>query len=370
MNQSKKRSFRFRRRSSADTSRSANSVRQDGEGVILTKTLEKHRRRIIRGAKQYRLFFIKTNQYVVSFSLIVLAVALIAFSGFVYWRLYEVQDQSTFIYNITRVAPLPVARVGLTFVPYEDYLHDLRRQVHYFETHQQIDFNQPADDAQITLAEIKDSAMQRVIDNVYVKKLADKYNLVVSEQEIDKRLVLLQAQNKLGRNLDDIENVLKSFWAITLEEYRQLIEDKLLAEKVVRQRDIILGNRAQARAEEVLDKLQRGDDFAELAREYSENVVTAVNGGEYEFLLDLEEQEENPLVLQAIFETDVGQYSEIIDTGERLEIIQVITDEGNGRRRAAHISISYLPLSSVLKDIRQAEEVKIYIDDVSYNPNF
>ncbi len=337
------------------------------EQVIVTKTLEKHRRRIIRRAQRYRSFFINTNQYVVSISVVVLIVAGLLFSGLIYYRLYQSQDYSVFMYNVTRVLPLPVARVGSSFVSYEEYLRELRRQIHYFETQQQLDFNHPQADAQVTLPELKNAAMQRVIDQVYIEKQAEKYGLSVETEEVDQYLELLQEQNKLGRDLSDIENVLESFWGLTLKEYRQIVANNILRQKVIRVADEELDNNAYERMELILRQLNGGEEFAALAIRYSENATTAVNGGEYNFLLDLEEQEEDPLVLKAVFETQVDRFSEIIDNGQRLEIIKVLADEGEGQRRAAHISISYLPLSDILKDIRQTEPVMIYIDDVVYS---
>ena len=306
----------------------------------------------------------------VSMSLALLIVVATFFGAFIYWRLYRVQDYSTFSYNVTQVVPVPVGRVGSSFIFYKDYLQDFRRQVYYFETQQQLDFDQPEADDQVTLAELKNSAMQRVIDRIYIKKLAQRYELSVNAQEIDRHLELLQSQNKLGGDLDDIEDVLQSFWDLTLEEYRQIIADQLLQKKVVRHMDVQLNNNAYERTQAVLRQLKSGEDFAEVAGIYSEDVVTAVRGGEYNFLLDLEEQDEDPLVLQAIFETPVGQFSEIIDTGQRLVIVKVLANEGESLRRAAHISISYLLLNDVLKDIREDEPVTLYIEDVNYIPNF
>ena len=379
MNKSKKPSFwakfRFKRSSRSDrtdgddssSDRFKSNSPRDRDEIVINRTLERHRRRIIRRAQQYRSFFINTNQHIVSISLVVLIVAGLVFSGFIYLRLYRNQDYSVFIYNVTQILPLPVARVGSSFVSYEDYLRNLRRQIHYFETQQQVDFSQPDPDAQITLVELKNAAMQRVIDQVYIEKLAQRYDLSVTSEEIDERLELLQAQNKLGRDLDDIEDVLDNFWGLTLEEYRQIVANKILQQKVIRQMDETLENNAYARMQTILRRLNGSEDFAELAIIHSEDVITSVNGGEYNFLLDLEEREEDPLVLKAIFETPVGQFSDIIDTGERLEIIKVLSDEGEGLRRAAHIRISYLLLSDVLKDIREEEPVEIYVDDVIYN---
>ena len=100
--------------------------------MLATKILEKHRRRTIRRAQKYRSFSIRTNQHMVSMSLALLIVVATFFGAFIYWRLYRVQDYSTFSYNVTQVVPVPVGRVGSSFIFYKDYLQDFRRQVYYF----------------------------------------------------------------------------------------------------------------------------------------------------------------------------------------------------------------------------------------------
>ena len=368
MAKSKRFSFLRRRKTDVDDRPSPAGSMPEPE-MLATKILEKHRRRTIRRAQKYRSFFIRTNQHMVTISLALLIVAVLVFSAFVYWRLYRVQDHSAFMHNVTRVVPLPVGRVGSSFISYKDYLQDLRRQIYYFETQQQLDFAQSSPDDQVTLDELKNASLRRTIDRIYISKLAQRHSLSINPAEVDTRIELLQSQNKLGGDLDDIEDVLANFWGITLEEYRQIIADQLLQQEVVRYADA-LDNGAYERMESVLLQLKGGADFAETAGMYSEDVVTAVRGGEYNFLLDLEEQDEDPLVLKAIFETPVGQFSEIVDTGQRLAIVKVLADEGGGLRRVAHISISYLALSDVLRDIREEEPVTLYIEGVNYRPNF
>lgn len=339
----------------------------DREGIIVTRTVKRHRRRVIQRAQRYRSLTVNTNQRVVGVSLVVLVASLLIFSGVIYVRLYRSQEYSAFIHDVTKIAPVPVGRVGGTFVPYSQYLSILRRQVHYFETQQQVDFDNPVADAQVALIELKSEAMQQVIDQIYIEKLAAARDIEVTAEEIDQRFELLQAQNKLGDSSEDIEDVLDNFWGISLKEYRQIVADNMLREAVTRVMDEELGNNARERMELIFRRLSGGEEFALLAIRHSEDPSTAVNGGEYNFLLSLADQDEDPQVLQAVFETPVGQYSDIVDTGSRLEIIKVLSDEGDGTRRAAHISISYLLLSDILRDIRQEEPATIYIDGVTYS---
>ena len=330
--------------------------------------VNKYRRRAIERARRYRLAFLHTNQRIVFVSLAILFLAGLLFSALVYWRLYVVQDYSDFAYNTTRILPLPVARVGSSFVSYHDYLQDLRRQIHYFESQQRVDFDQPSPDDLVVLDELKQMAMQRVVTHSYIDQLASKHKLSVSDEEVDQRLRRLQRQGKLGRTEADTERVLLSFWGMSLSEYRHALRDELLHEKIVKKEDQLrLKDRsAQARIKEIERKLLAGADFADMAREYSDNVSTAIRGGEYERSLSLKESEKDPIVLETIFATPIGKMSGIIDSGRQLEIIKVLSDEGNGRRRAAHISIVYVSLGEILSEIQEKEDVKIYIQDVEY----
>ena len=354
--------------------------------ILETKAVEKHRQRIIKQAQKHRLAFISTNQRVVTTSLLVLLCAALFFASFTYWRLYRVQDYSDFSYNVTRVLPLPVARVGSSFVMYEDYLRELRRQVYYFEHQQQIDLSQDDDQNLITLAELKNLAMQRAITRIYVRQLAQEYDIEpVSVAEIDRRLATLKRQNKISKD-SALEDVLLTYWGLSLSEYRKVVEDIILQEKVTRVLDAHKGfieslevsgddenspqvGDARSRMEEIERRLSLDESFAALARELSEDINTASRGGEYNFLIADNSQQEHPLVVEAIFKTEVGQHSEIIDTGQRLEIVRVLEDGEDGQRRAAHITVFYISLSELLQKIEDEHPPSIYIKGVEYTSN-
>lgn len=353
-----------------DTESSSSSGDYEVLGVA---AVDRQRQRIIKQAKKHKLAFMSTNQRVVVSSIVVLLIATFFFASFIYWRLYLLQDYSDFGYNVTRVLPLPVARVGSSFVMYEDYLRELRRQVYYFEQQQQVDLSQPDQQNITTLDELKDLAMQRAVIRVYMQKLADQYDIpVTTEAEIDARLANFRQQNKIASE-EDLEDILRTFWDMDLREHRLVVGDIILQEKVIKlldqefKQDSVLGS-AQDRMAEIRRQLNVGQDFAEVAREHSEDINTAHRGGEYESLIVADRQQEHPKILEAIFATEVGEYSEIIDTGQRLVIIKVLADEGDGLRRVAHVAVFYIALSEVLQPVEEQQAVHIYIDGVEYFP--
>ncbi|MCY4010827.1 MAG: SurA N-terminal domain-containing protein [Candidatus Saccharibacteria bacterium] len=343
----------------------------EAQEILKTRAVEKYRQRTLRRAQKLKAhLLVHTNQKTVLWSLGVISITFLILSGIIYWRLYHAQDYSVFMYNITRFVPLPVARVGSTWIAYEDYLKQLHRQIHYFEIQQQVDFNDSTTQATISLQELKQQALQRVITATYIQKLADQYQLTVTEQEIDEELERLRRQNKLASDPEEIEGILDDFWDWSTADYRQVVAENLLQKKVVRVMDVILKNNALQRMKDIEVRLKNGASFSELAEEFSENPQTALNAGIHDFFFDLEDRHEDPIVLEAAFQTPIGQISDIIDTGERLEILKILSNEGEGLRRVAHIRIFYAPLTEVLQAIRQKEPVTIYIDGIDYSSQY
>ena len=262
---------------------------------------------------------------------------------------------SQFTYSVTRILPLPAARIGSTLISYNSYLKELRRYIHYFEVQQQHDLTDPG--AAASLLDFKQRSLKHVVNQAYIKKLAAANNIVVTDDELQAEFELLRQQNKLGSNDAVTASVLADFFGMTVDEYLNRVRDELLKQKVIASLD---KNQAQATAEAVWRQArQPGADFAQLARDHSDDLVSSAVGGEYGFWLDRSEQNESPKILEAVFSTDVGEVSPIIQTGYRLEIIKVIEDNGEGKRRAAHISFYFSIEAEILRDIK-AEQPPVY----------
>ncbi|MEM6998138.1 MAG: peptidylprolyl isomerase [Patescibacteria group bacterium] len=323
---------------------------------ITNDTVDEHRKEVLKGGKRFIYPIISTPRRILGISILVATLAIIGFSSFVALQLYRFNDYSDFSYNVTKVLPLPVARIGGTMVRYEDYLFELRRYVHYFEVQQGDDFT--TETGEQTLKEQRARSLEKVIDNAYIKKLARQNDITVSEQEIDAELELLRQQNKLGDGSEAFEDVLLDFWGWSVGDYRTSIRQELLTQKVVQ----ALDTSAHDRAERALARIQAGEDFATLAEELSDDVASASNGGEYGFLLDLEGQNEDPKVLNAVFNTQIGEVSGVVNTGYKLEIVKVLSDEGDGKRRAAHIAFLFGDITPALNDLKDEQPARVYLN--------
>lgn len=320
------------------------------------RRLRQYRHAIIRSGDKYRSSVIITPRRLVGLSLLIMFLAMIGLISYVSVRAYRHQDYSQFMSDVTRVIPVPVARVDTTFISYHEYLQELRRYTHYFESQQDLDLSDPNNDN--ILRDLKQRSLRHVVNQVYIDRLASEHKIKISDDEVEAELALLRQQNKLGGNEAETAAVLGEFFGLSIDEFLDRIRDELLKQKVVAKLD---QRQAQSRAESIRQRAVAGEDFAELAQLNSDDPVSSAIGGEYNFWLDIDEQNETPAVLAAVFETEVGGISPIIQTGYRLEIIKVLEENSEGQRRAAHISFYFSTEVEILRDIKERQPAVYYL---------
>ena len=98
---------------------------------ITNDTVAEHREAVLAGARKFIYPLQHSKHRVVRTSAILLVTALIAFFSFVGLELYKFQSTATFLYDVTKVIPLPVAKAGTSWISYESYLFELKRNMHY-----------------------------------------------------------------------------------------------------------------------------------------------------------------------------------------------------------------------------------------------
>jgi hypothetical protein len=321
---------------------------------ITNETVAEHREEMLSSARKFIYPLKHTRQRIVKVSVVLFIAGLIVFMGYVALALYKVQSSSAFVYGVTRVLPLPAAKAGSSWVSYESYLFELRHLKHYYETQQEVDFSSESGKAQ--LQDFKQQAMDQVIADAYVKQLAHRNNISVSDTEVDDAIHLLREQNRLGNSDGEFEDVLKEFWGWSVADFRHELSLQLLSQKVVAALDTAAGDKART----AYAQLQNGTDFAAVAKQFSDDAATKETGGEYPFLIDRSNRDVAPRVVDQLFRLQPGQTSEIVDTGYTLEIIKVISAD-NGKIRAAHISSAYKPVDEFVKPLRDETPPTKYI---------
>ena len=131
---------------------------------ITNDTVVDHREEVLSSARKY-IYPLQHSKYrVVRNSLWLLVLVVVVFVAVSGVELYKLQSTSTFMYDVTSVVPVPVAKTGKSWVSYEAYLFELRRNMHYYQTQQQADFSSKSGKAQ--LVRLKQQAMAQVIQEL------------------------------------------------------------------------------------------------------------------------------------------------------------------------------------------------------------
>lgn len=329
-------------------------ISDSGVPRITNDTVSKHREEVLSGARKYIYPLQHSRHKIVLISVVLLVVVGLSFMTYTLLSLYKFQNTSNFTYQLTRIMPLPVARVDGSFVSYEAYLFELRHYIHYFENQQEVDFS--TDQGKAQLAEQKKRSMEKVINQAYVQKIAQQKGLSVSRDEIDAQLDLLRAQNRLGVDNKVFEDVLRDYWGWTVSDFRRSIEQELLAAKVIASLD----TETKARADAALAELKSGVDFAAVAKKYSDDVSTKEKGGDFGVAISQTDRNIPPQTVSAIFALQPGQYSGITNIGYGLEIVKLMSKEDD-KAKAARIYFAYKELNTFLNDLKSQKPATAYI---------
>lgn len=321
---------------------------------ITNETVAEHREEVLSSARKYIYPLQHSKHRLVRISIALLAAVILIFFTYCGLALYKFQSTSGFIYGVSRVIPFPVAKAGPSWVSYESYLFELRRNMHYYQTQQRANFS--TKDGKVQLAHLKQQAMAQVVQESYVKQLASINHVAVSNQAVSNQIILVRSQNRLGSNDRVFRDVLSQFWGWNEADFSRELKSQLLQQAVVAKLDTATNSHAQL----ALQQLHLGTDFATVAAQVSEDPVTKGNGGQYPNPITQTDRNISPAVTSEIFRLKAGQISPIINTGYTLEILKVI-DATSTSSHAAHIEFIFKGISTYTKPLQAKEKPHYYI---------
>jgi parvulin-like peptidyl-prolyl isomerase len=321
---------------------------------ITNETVEEHREEVLSSARKYIYPLQHPKHHIVRNSIAIFIGVLVIFFALCTLSLYKFQGTGTFIYDVTKIIPFPAAKAGSSWVSYESYLFNLRRNMHYYRTQQGADFGTAEGKTQLN--RLKRQAMAQVIQDAYVKQLAKEHQVSVSNQQVTDQINLLKTQNRLGSTDRVYKEVLSEFFGWSEADQRRALKQELLQQAVVAKLD----TGAQAKAKSALQALASGTDFAEVAKKYSEDPSTAANGGSYPVAITRNDPNVPPVVTAELFKLKPNQVSTIINTGYTLQIVKVISSSPNSVQ-AAHIQINFKDINTYVKPLQAREPAHQYI---------
>lgn len=321
---------------------------------ITNETIAVHREEVLSTARKYILPLQHSKHQVVLITSTLFVLVVVAFFTYCTLALYKFHTSSTFLYRVTQVIPFPIARTGGHFVAYENYFFELRRYTHYYENQQKTNFEDPQKRDQ--LVRFKKLALDKVVNDVYVKKLASDKHISVTDKEVDDQITTLRELNRLGGSNKVFEDVLKEYWGWSVADFRRSLRQQLLAQKLAATLDTTSATQANA----ALAELKGGAEFGAVAKKYSTDTATKDRAGEFGFAIDRTTRNISAQTINALFGLQPGQYSGVINVGNGLEIVKNI--EVNGEKvRAAHIFFEFKSIDKNINDLKDQQKAQVYL---------
>ncbi len=238
---------------------------------ITNDTIAEHREQILAGGRKFKYPLQYSKHKILINAVIVAMAAILLFSGWLWVMLYRVQATGDFFYSVTRIVPLPVARVDDEWVRYSDYLRRIRADIFYYENQESKDFQTEDGQRELNYNKRRELIVtQRV---AYAEGIARDKGINVTDAEVDARIDAQQKSD--GSDEATMTRMLKAYYNWTMAEYRQTIRDQLLEQKVA----FAVDDSAKNKAAKVVERLNAGEDFAAVAVETSDDPSVETTGG-------------------------------------------------------------------------------------------
>ncbi len=327
---------------------------QDGLPRITNETVAEHREEVLSSARKYIYPLQHSKHKIVLITTSLFIAAIVFFFSFTTFSLYKLKSHSAFLYGVTQVLPFPIAKANGNFVAYENYLFELKHYIHYYQNQQKLDFKSESGKQQ--LAEFKKRALDKVINDAYIKQLAKDNKVSVSDKEVNTEIQIVRTQNRLGGSDKVFEDVLKEYWGWSLNDFKRSLKQQILAQKLLP----VLDPATTARAAAARAELSSGADFAATAKKYSDDVSTKDAGGEFGFPIDKANRDIAAQTTAVLFKLKAGEVSEVINAGYSLEIVKNIEVQGD-KVRSAHILFNFKDINTYINDLKDKKKTSLYI---------
>jgi parvulin-like peptidyl-prolyl isomerase len=274
----------------------------------------------------------RTIGIVISSVVAVLLVVIVTFGVLI----YSYRSESPTVRAAAAIIPYPAMVVGGDYVSYHEYLFEMASIKQYYQSQSSangqapIDFNSAAGKTQLT--QLRKQILTQLRTDEVTRQLINANKIVVTEKDLntqyDQLVKSAGGEAKLktvltkvyGWNVNDLKSKLKF-----------QLETQKLAAKITNNPTV--DAQAKAKAQDVLNQINAGGDFATLAKKYSQD-GSAANGGDLGFIS--KGQTGDSYLEKAAFPLQPGQVSVLVKSQFGYEIIKV--NEFNADKSQVHPS--------------------------------
>jgi foldase protein PrsA len=258
-----------------------------------------------------------------------------------------------------------LATVNGQEITWADYEPELLQSLSSVTLQYGVDWNQAENIA--LLGTFQDQILQTVVDRTLLRQMAGEEGVEISPSEIEARVEEEKAAILESGQFSSWEQF-KEQMGVSDEYFARLIEDSALVEKVgdvygpdreveqVHARHILVAD--EATGEEVLARLNDGEDWAALASEYSQDTSNKDNAGDLGWFprgMMVAEFEE------VAFSLEPDETSDLVQTDFGVHIIQVLEKGMREVDEATYSSMQQQAFQDWLDEQRSAADINILV---------
>ena len=268
--------------------------------------------------------------------------------------LYQFNWHDPLTLAITKFLPYPAAWVNYQPVSYYQWQKQIASLNNFYQREKQNN-----SDLQLpTSAETQRHILDRMIDQLLIKQIAQHYNIQVTPEEIKQQTQSLAKE--IGTE-QELTQQLAELYGWEIKDFQQEILEPLLLKNKVNLAlafDERINQAAKNKAVAILAQVQTGEKtFEELARQYSED-TTASQGGDLGYISP---GQMVPEFETAAFKLGPGEVSPLVQTQFGYHIIQAADvkkeNETVTQVRVRHILIRTQGLDAYLKEFKVQAQI-------------
>lgn len=307
----------------------------------------------------------KTMLHVLRF---VIVFALVFLFGliFVGWGTYSQGWQNNFLDSAYEAVPYPVATVNYTrWVRFSDFNENVKAMRRYLESkeaaYSEGKFDFGTAEGQKRLAIIKKNILNQLIENKIVELLAKDQGVTVSQAEINETAQkVLDQEGRKSENLTQLSMLYN--WKI--EDFGdRIIKNMLLREKLEDKlvKSGELNKEASARVVVIKKKLDAGENFSDVAKNYSDSGSKLYGG----LLPAFTREEAPPELAQAAFSLKEGEISQPITAENGWNFVRVerrFTENGKEKAEVRNILVGKTSFSNWLENAKKEFKISVFLE--------
>ncbi|MFC1640851.1 peptidylprolyl isomerase, partial [Patescibacteria group bacterium] len=276
------------------------------------------------------------------------------------FSVYSSEDTEGFAAKASDYVPYPAAYVDGKLVRVSTYNDNLRALTLYFDVQEQTDLN--SEENFDLKKDVQQSIIARMVEDQIVREIAKDLDAEVTEDEINEEYDKVAAES--GQETS-IEDTLMDFYGWTPEEFKENILKNQIQKTKVRDKyleDESLTKTERDKAEDLLQQIKDGAKFGDLAKENSDDVASAAEGGD---LGKVEKGVFVPEFEEAALALKKGQVSDVVQSQYGFHIIK-LESKNKKTFRARHILIE-TNFDKYIQDKLKEASVKIFLSGFAWD---